>query len=204
MNKCVTILCLIFPAIACAQSGEFWIGAGGSILANPDIGTTAPDGVPSDVQLAHGFRINFRYAFNSSGHFGHELQYAYNRTSFTDNQGDILGDVGGAGTAIHQFGYNLLYYVHETKENMKVRPFVTAGFHLSDFVLPGSGVLQGSSVKPGGNLGAGVKVRLSPLFGFRFDVREYMTGKPGWGGLLTNRTGLLYQTEISAALGVLF
>ena len=180
------------------------MGAGGSILANTKIGTTAPNGVPGDVKRGDGFRINFRYAFNSSGHFGHELQYAYNRTTLTDNTGDILGAPGSAGTAIHQFGYNLLYYIHETKEDMNVRPFVTEGFHLSDFVLPGSGVEQGSSVKPGGNLGGGVKVRLSPLFGFRIDVREYLTGKPGWGGLLMNRSGLLYQTEISAALGVLF
>jgi hypothetical protein len=204
MNRFSASLLLFLPAIASAQSGEFWLGAGASIFANTNIGTPVPGGQPDDVQLGNGFRLNSRYAFNTSGHFGHELQYAYNRTTLTDNTGAILGDTGSAGTAIHQFGYNLLYYTRATKEDHKIRPFVTGGFHLSDFVLPGSGSPQGSSVKPGGSIGGGVKIRLSPLFGLRFDAREYFTGKPGWGGLLTNRGGLLYQTEVSAALGVLF
>ncbi|MBV8846519.1 MAG: outer membrane beta-barrel protein [Bryobacterales bacterium] len=203
MTKRFLIL-YIFAGFACAQSGEFWLGAGTSILANTNIGTPVPDGQPDDTTLGNGFRLNFRYTFNTSGHFGHELQYAYNRTTFTDNTGAILSDTSSVGTAIHQFGYNLLYYTRATSEDQKLRPFFTGGFHLSDFVLPGSGIPQGSSVKPGGNIGGGVKIRLSPLFAVRFDAREYLTGKPGWGGLLTNRGGLLYQTEISAAFGVLF
>ena len=53
-------------------------------------------------------------------------------------------------------------------------------------------------------MGAGLKIRLSPLFGFRFDVREYITGKPNWNGLLFANGTPLSQTEISAGLGVYF
>jgi hypothetical protein len=107
-----------------------------------------------------------------------------------DNTGAILGDAGSAGTAIHQGGYNLLYYFPATKEGLKMRPFVTGGVHFNDFVLPGSAALQGSSVKAGFNGGAGVKVKISTLFALRFDVRQYETGKPNWG-VLANQHGLL-------------
>jgi hypothetical protein len=209
MKKCLPVLILVASGALRAQSGELWLFSGGaSILANGNIGSPFSDGQTSDVQLGNGFRLGFRFDFNSAGHLGHEIQYGYNRTNFVDNTGQIRPDNSNNGMGIHQGGYNLLYYLHaakkESKEESKVRPFATAGFHLSDFVLPGSGGPQGGSVKPGGNVGAGVKIRLSPLFGFRVDVREYITAKPNWNSLLFNQGGPLYQTEISAGFGVYF
>jgi hypothetical protein len=204
MKKYLPVLIVIASSGLWGQSGELWLSGGGSSLANRNIGSPSSEGQASDVQLDSGFRLGFRYSFNSGGRIGHEIQYGYNRTNFIDNTGQIRPDMGSAGMAIHQGGYNLLYYLHAKKEESKVRTFATAGFHLSDFVLPGSGGPQGSSVKPGGNVGAGVKVRISPLFGFRVDLREYITGKPNWNGLLFNQGGLLYQTEISAGFGVYF
>ena len=205
MKTLLPLLLLSFSGELWAQSGELWFSGGASILANKDIGSPFSDGGQSDIQLSNGFRIGLRFAFNSAGHIGHEIQYAYNRTNFMDNTGAILGDVGNAGTAIHQAGYNLLYYFHETKEGLKVRPFLTTGLHINDFVLPASaGPQQGSSVRLGGNLGAGVKVRISPLLAFRIDLREYITAKPSWNDLLFNQRGILYQTEISAGFGVNF
>jgi hypothetical protein len=204
MKIFLSLLLLGFSGELRAQSGEFWLSAGGSILANKDIGSPFPAGSASDTQLANGFRIGFRYTFNSAGHLGHEIQYAYNRTSLMDNTGVVFGAPGSAGMAIHQAGYNLLYYFPATKEGMKVRPFVTGGVHVSDFALPGSALSPGSSYRAGGNLGAGVKVRLSPLFAVRLDVREYVTGKPNWNGLLVNQGAALFQTEISAGFGVYF
>jgi hypothetical protein len=49
-----------------------------------------------------------------------------------------------------------------------------------------------------------VKVRLSPLFAFRLDLREYLTGKPSWTQVAVTQRGLLSQTEISAGFGVTF
>jgi hypothetical protein len=198
------LLLLSYSGELWAQSGEFWLSGGASILLNRDAGSPLSDGNTSDVQLGDGFRVGFRFTFNSAGHLGHEILYAYNRTNLTDNTGAILGDVGSAGTAIHQAGYNLLYYFPSAKEGLKVRPFVTGGFHLSDFVLPGSGSLQGNSVRPGFNGGVGVKVRISPLFAVRFDLREYVTGMPNWSDVLVRHGGILSQTEASAGFGVYF
>jgi hypothetical protein len=205
MKTSLSLLLFALSGALSAQSGELWFSGGASILANRNIGSPSSDGQPSDVQLGDGFRLGVRFGFNSAGHIGHEIQYMYNRTNFVDNTGTILPDTGSAGTAIHQAGYNLLYYLRTSKEEPKVRPFGTVGFHLSDFVLPAvSGPQQGSSVRPGGNLGAGVKVRISPLFALRLDLREYITGKPNWTGLLVKQRGLLYQTEVSAGFGVYF
>jgi opacity protein-like surface antigen len=87
----------------------------------------------------------------------------------------------------------------------RIRPFATAGLHFSNFVPPGASATSGGgSTKFGFNYGAGVKVKVSSLFGVRFDLRQYQTGKPDFGGLLSNRSGLLRQTEVSAGFGVLF
>jgi hypothetical protein len=204
MKTFLPLLLLGFSGALWAQSGELWLSGGASILANKDIGSPFSDSQPDDVRLGDGFRAGIRFAFNSSGHFGHEIQYAYNRTTITDVTGVVLGEPGSAGMAIHQGGYNLLCYFPANREERKVRPFVTVGAHLNDAVLPGSATLTRTSIKPGFNAGAGVKVRISTLFAMRFDVRQYVTGKPNWGGVLLNQQGFLYQTEVSAGFGIYF
>ena len=208
MKRFLPVLLTLFGNGLWAQSRELWVSAGGSILShtekNERLGSPSPDGDLGDVRIGNGYRFGFRFAFNSNRHIGHEIQYAYNRTRFTDNDGSILRDVGSAGTAFHQGGYNFLYYFTRANEESKMRPFATGGLHFSDFVLPGIGAVQGSSVKAGFNYGAGLKLRVSTLFSVRFDLREYETGKPNWNGLLLRQNGLLHQTEASAGFGFFF
>ena len=206
---------ILFSAALRAQSGELWVNGGASILLNRTIGSQAfladrstgskaLDGTASDVQLGDNYRVGIRFAFNSAGRIGHEIQYAFNRTNLHDHVGVILPQPDSAGMAVHQGGYNLLYYFPGTKEESKMRPFLTAGVHVNDFVLPASATLQGSSVKVGFNGGAGVKVKISTLFAMRVDIRQYETGKPNWGGVLLNQKGLLHQTEASVGFGFYF
>ena len=101
--------------------------------------------------------------------------------------------------AIHQGFYNFLLYA--TKEGSRVRPFGTGGVHFSNFVPPGSSAGQGGgNTKFGVNYGAGIKVRLTSMFGLRFDFRQYATGKP-FG--LPQANGWLRQNEISASFGLM-
>ena len=204
MKKVLPVLIILVGNVLRAQSSELWFSGGASILTDHQLGSTSPDGKPADVLLFNGHRVGIRFGFNSAGHIGHEIQYAYNRTDLRDNTGVILADQPRAGMAIHQGGYNFLYYFIATKEGSNIRPFVTAGAHFSDYVLPGKATSQGSSVKAGFNYGVGVKVRLSTLFGIRLDLRQYGTGKPNWSDLLVNQSGLLQQTEASAGLGIAF
>ncbi len=204
IKKVLPVLFIAASGSLWAQSQEAWLSGGVSIKEWVNIGSPSPGGPDSDVKLGSGFRIGLRLDFNTASHIGHELQYAYNRTSFTDNTGTILPAAGSAGMANHQFGYSVLYYTRSLGEQARLRPFLTAGFQVDDFVLPNSAANPAGSVRPGGNAGGGFKVRLSPLFGFRFDMREYVTAKPNWNGVLSNQRGPLFQTEISAGLGVYF
>ena len=95
--------------------------------------------------------------------------------------------------AIHQGFYNFLLYL--TKEGSKVRPFATGGAQFSNFVPPGASVTSGQgSNKFGANYGGGLKVRVSEKFLIRFDVRQYIMGKP-FG--LYNASGALRLNEYS-------
>src|SRR5579863_1590202 len=92
MKRYLPVLFLIFSGSLWAQSGELWFSAGESLLSNRNLGSPfSTGGLPTDVQLDNGFRFGFRFAFNTGGHMGHEIQYAYNRTDFIDHTGTILG-----------------------------------------------------------------------------------------------------------------
>ena len=83
------------------------------------------------VELPPDFRFAFRATFNTPGIFGHEIQYAYNRTHLVDNVNQVE-----TGMAIHQGGYNFLVYA--THEGKRVRPFGTGGFQFNNYVPPGA------------------------------------------------------------------
>ena len=211
MKRFLPVLLMLFANALWAQPRELWVSAGASILShtekNERLGSPSPDGEPGDVRIGNGYRFGFRFGFTSTRHIGHEIQYAYNRTRLIDNDGSILRHLGSAGTAFHQGGYNFLYYftaANEGSGESRVRPFVTGGVHFSDFVLPGVGAVQGSSVKAGFNYGAGLKLPVSTLFSVRFDLREFETRKPNWNNLLFRQNGLLHQTEASAGFGFFF
>lgn len=181
---------LFLPVLSFGQLLELGGHGGQSRLSNALLGSTSttPD-APNDYRLGDGFRIGFRITTNNEDFFGHEFGYAYNRTS-------LIPDVAPEekqGMAIHQGMYNFLLY--GTREGNRFRPFATGGGHFSNFVPPGSSASQGGgSTKFGFNYGGGLKVRVSNMFMVRFDVRQYMTGKPF---NLTNRSGMLRQNEFS-------
>src|SRR5580704_9881213 len=90
MNRLVAVLALAFSgSIATplwAQTGEFWFNYGESLLSNTGVGTNqAFTGTPNDVQLDNGYRFSFRFGFNQGDHFGHEIEYAFNRTQLQFN-----------------------------------------------------------------------------------------------------------------------
>ncbi len=122
---------------------------------------------------------------------GHEVGYGYNRTAF------VLPSES-AGTAIHQGFYNFLAY--GTSEGSRVRPFAAGGVHFSNTIYPGQTVSHGGgSNKVGVNYGGGIKVRISPKYLIRFDVRQYLQGKPFD---FPGQSGKLTLVEVSAGFSI--
>ena len=169
-----------------AQSFEAGFHGGVSRISGKDIGTQTVGGTDR-ITLKDGWRFGVRMTINNWAFFGHEIGYGYNRTGFV-----VQG--ASTGTAIHQGFYNFLAY--GTPEGSRVRPFAAGGVHFSNFIYPGLSVQQGGgSNKVGVNYGGGVKVRISPKYLIRFDVRQYLQGKPfGFPG----QSGQLKLMEVSA------
>jgi opacity protein-like surface antigen len=200
MNKLVAVLALSFAGAAWGQTGELWFSFGESLLQDNGIGTlSAFGGTSNDVKLDNGYRFSFRFGFNQGDHFGHEVQYAFNHAQF-----DVTAPASEAGKSamhFHQGGYNFLYYLN--KDRSRIRPFATAGIMFDDFVAPGGGINSGSQNKFGANFGAGVKFHIKGMWAGRLDVREYLSGKPDFG-ILGLTSGALWQTEVSAGVGIGF
>jgi len=109
--------------------------------------------------------------------------------------------VDTGGMAFHQVMLNAMYYPLTT-DKAKVRGFVTGGGGFVRFNPPGSSVSNGGGSTGGvANFGAGVKAHVAGRWGVRFDLREYLMNKPFD---LPLKSGALWQTEISAGVGIGF
>ncbi|HWQ56301.1 MAG TPA: outer membrane beta-barrel protein [Bryobacteraceae bacterium] len=173
---------------ATAQVAEFSVSGGvssfsGALINNPE------------VTLGDGFRLNLRFTLNTYRFFGHEIGYAYNRS-----KAEIAGPEGGEiGMPVHQGTYAFLAYA--TPEGSRIRPFAAGGIHFSSFFPPGSSAYYGNQVtKFGFNYGGGIKARLTDVWGVRFDIRQYNTGKPDLFQTTEAPSGRLRQTEVSAGI----
>jgi hypothetical protein len=139
-------------------------------------------------------RIGARLSVNSWEFLGHEISYAYQRSGLN------FGEQDQGGMTIQNFYYN--FVVHATRQGTVVRPFVTGGGGFSSFFPPGFSSFSGAGdTQFGYNYGAGLKIKLTEIYGIRFDVRDYVTGKPFD---LTNSSGGLHNLEYSAGFSLLF
>lgn len=203
MNKLVAVLALSFAGAAWGQTGELWFNFGGSVLTSNNIGELPPECFScssTPVSLGNGYRFSFRFGFNQGDHFGHEIEYAFNHT-FLNEAATSSALSSSNAMHFHQGGYNFLYYF--VTDRQRIRPFATAGVMFDDFVPPGGSIYSGGQNKFGMNFGAGVKFHIHGMFAGRVDAREYFSGKPGFG-ILSGANGLLWQTEISAGVGIGF
>jgi len=181
-------------AAALGQSAEASLSMGASIFTDKDLGELTPAGAARQaLRLDNGFRISARLSLNSGRFLGHEFGYGYDRSK-------LLFANQSVGMAVHQGFYDFLLY--GLPEGTVIRPFVCGGGGFSTFFPPGTSAFQGNGItKFGYNYGGGVKVRLSPIYGMRFDLRDYVTGKPFD---LPNVRGMLHNVEVSAGIAILF
>jgi hypothetical protein len=206
MRKLAIIVALTaFSSAAWGQAGELWVSGGFSAFENSGLGTDqAFAGTSNDIKLDNGYRIGFRFNFNVGDHYGAEIGYAFNHTDLDFNA--AAASALGSSTAVslgmhmHQGTFDAVYYPL-TNDKARIRPFLVGGVQFDNFVPPGGQSFNGST-KFGLNFGGGVKFHIKGLFAGRLDAREYFTGKPSFGFAMNS--GLLWQTEISAGVGIGF
>ncbi len=188
----VLLIGLAIGAVAVyGQGAEAAISVGAAVFTNKNLGALS---ATEALTLKNGIRISARLDINSWKFFGHEVGYGYNRPKL------VFGSQGEVGMSVHQGFYDFM--VHALPEGSPFRPFVCAGGGFSSFFPPGSSAFAGNGItKVGFNYGGGVKVKVSPIFGIRVDLRDYVTAKPFD---LPNVNGLLHNIEASAGFAVLF
>ena len=181
--------------LASAQVAEFSLSGGVSRFGDTSLGTNVDSaGNTSKVTINNGFRLTFRFTLNTYKFMGHEFGYAYNRS------GVNLGTGGSVPMSIQQGFYDFLVYA--TPEGARIRPFAAGGAQFSSFFPPGASIYYGNQeTKFGVNYGGGIKMRVTPIIGLRFDVREYSSGKPF---KFTGESGWMNQLEASVGASFLF
>ncbi len=181
--------------LASAQVAEFSLSGGVSRFGNTSLGTNMDSaGNISKVTINDGFRLAFRFSLNTYKFMGHEFGYAYSRS------GVNLGTGGSVPMSIQQGFYDFLLYA--TPEGARIRPFAAGGAQFSSFFPPGASIYYGNQeTKFGVNYGGGIKMRVTPIIGLRFDVREYSSGKPF---KFTGESGWMNQLEASVGASFLF
>lgn len=211
---------LLVAVVLCAFSGALFgqtfeasASFGQSLFpgASKNLGTITQS--PGDPQytLNDGFSMALRMTLNSWRFMGLEFGYGYNHTSISipssagTGNGGVIGlpipgqspqAVQKLSVPIHQGLGDFLVYA--TPEGTHVRPFAAGGLQFSSFFPPGTSAYYGNqTTKFGFNYGAGVKVRVTSIWGMRLDVRYYNTGKPF---NLPNQTGRLQQLEITGGI----
>lgn len=191
----VTVLLALGALPAFGQGAEIGVTVGWSNFTNNSIGQDiqfADD--PVDYTVDDGIRIGARMALNTRDFIGHEFSYAYQNSNL-----DILDQSYGS-ISIHNIYYN--FVLHATPEGSAVRPFITGGAGVTVFNPPGFSSFSGAGDNQFGyNYGAGVKFRLTGIYGMRLDIRDHVTGKPFD---LPNNDGRLHNLEISAGFSLLF
>lgn len=194
----------LFSSLGLAQSFEAAISGGVARFSGANLGSATGLSTDPQYMMKNGFRLTFRMAINSWRFFGHEFGYAYNHTSLavppiTATTG-LAGQTTTPATTIsvptHQGFYDFLVYA--TPEGTKIRPFAAGGVQFTGFFPPGTSAYYGNQVtKYGINYGGGLKVRLTSIWGIRFDARFYNMGKPFD---LPNQSGRLIQQEYSVGV----
>ncbi len=155
-----------------------------------------PQASPSfDMQYKYDDKImgGIRGNFLSSGHWGGELSYSYQKNQFTLTREASSFPPTTLKGSVHQFFYNQIYYLNRY-EKSTVQPFVTGGVGVADYTVNkssrdwaadpnegGIGVLNGSEAKFALNYGGGIKLQLGRHFGLRGDFRHNFSQTPHYG-----------------------
>jgi opacity protein-like surface antigen len=194
----ILVMALTFIPVAAQPPGvirpesekwEFSIFAGSSHRGG-DIFLTPGEGVAArnvGLDFASGYLVGARITENLGDRFGAELDYslANQPLQFTDLAPGLSSvDLSHR---VHSITYSILVYGLDRRS--RLRPYGAVGPGVSLFETYGDsenraraqGLALRDRWKFGMTLGAGVKYHLAGNTGFRFDVKDHVTGVPDFG-----------------------
>jgi hypothetical protein len=217
----LAILLLAAPAFAQTQY-RFEVYAAANMPQDKKFEISYPQSttpMKGTYEFSPGARGGVRFGSDGKRHWGQEFDYSYG-----GNSTRIVNQYNGGRFAFtvraHQFAYNVVWYPRSLDRKRKVFPYLTAGagarfYRLSQATMnealdpnrAGLGKLSNESIFTF-NAGGGVRFRVNDVYGFRIDVRDYVSD-PTRFGLPENSTnpsqvvfpvtGLLHQIEVSFA-----
>jgi opacity protein-like surface antigen len=172
-----------------SEKWEFSIFAGsshrgGDVFATPGEGTGARN---VGLDFASGYMVGARITENLGQRLGAELDYtlANQPLQFTDLAPGLPSL--GLSHRVHGITYTILVY--GTGRRSGLRPYAAVGPGVALYETYGDSenraIAQGLTLKDrwkfGMSLGGGVKYHLRREFGFRADIKDFITGVPDLG-----------------------
>ena len=215
------LLVVAFPGISQAQFRLDFFGAG-NFPQSKDFEISVPQStVPlkGTHEFSVGARGGVRLGYDGRGHWGQDFVYSYG-----SNASRIINHTNSAqysiSNRIHQISYNGLWYPGGLSGKKKVFPYLTAGVGGTIYAVTQSAINDALDPNRGGigrlrteglfsfNAGAGIRIRVNSLYGFRIDVRDHISRPVRYGlprsssdpkATVFPVTGIFNQIEVSFA-----
>ena len=167
---------------------EFSVLAGAGFLSGKTFGPVGSDSGSTLESLDYngGYSFGFGVIENLGERFGAEMRYGIG--SLPLGSGNLTAESPAPERShyVHGIVYSLLIYPQGWKRGRLV-PYAVAGIGASLFQpsndpeSPAQTVSLENRWKLAGEVGAGVKLHLDRPWGLRFEVRDRITGVPGYG-----------------------
>ena len=201
--------------MAYGQKWEVSPFAGYWRLKNSSMGSLNQDqsvALDSDVRVkGDGYSYGVRLTWNTRGYYGQEIAYMRYRMNVRADRIPVLSSDGTSVVYISQEGqanvdtifYDFLAYFMPAGERW--RPYFAGGAQVSRYGIPKIPYWTGGSSRNlGFNYGIGLKLRIAPHTLVRFDLRDYIGGRPYTLTISdpANVSGHLRSLEGSLGLGI--
>ena len=168
-----------------------------------------------DTKFRDGAGIGLRLTWNTKGYYGHEIGYLVSRFKL---ESKVRAEETAAVTVlrdrvvVQQAFYNFIMYMMPAGERW--RPFITGGAQGYQYGAPKfADWPTGATRNWGVNWGGGLKLKLMKHALVRFDLRDYIGGKPydltfqeSGTGIETKSQagGFIHQIEGSVGIAITF
>jgi Outer membrane protein beta-barrel domain len=205
----IFLLSLVVYGTAQAQPFEVGIFGGFPRLDHTPFGSpSAVAPVDTDTRLHADYSTGVWIGLDTKGYYGHELSYMRTPIDLktvlrtTDSNGNTVTTNPTDRITLHMAMYNFLLYFMPRGE--KWRPYVTGGAQGYDYPSPHIDTWpSGKNKHYGLNFGGGIKLSPFPHAIVRFDLRDYIGGKP-WDLTFSGNKGKVNQVEATVGVGVAF